>query len=103
MAFLSEIISDSNFPTNLVNEASKCFMCGNKIKEGGMWSAHKLHTCVCLHCAPLLLDWYIDTLLDTQKIDENNDEDNYQKLSNDIIERYKRKKQKKIEQNKDHM
>lgn len=103
MAYLSEIISDSNFPSNLKNDVSTFFLCGNKVKEGGMWSAHKLNTCVCIHCAPILLDWYIDALLDTQEIDENNDEDNFHKLSNDIIERYKRKKQKKIIQNKNHM
>lgn len=103
MAFLSEIISDSNFPSNLKSKASICFLCGNKVKEGGMWSAHKLETCVCLQCAPLLLDWYIDTLLDTQKIDENNDDESCRKLSNDIIQRYKRKKQKKIKQNKKHI
>lgn len=103
MAYLSEILSDSNFSSQHKEEISTCLMCGAKITEGGMWSANKIDTCVCIKCVPVLLDWYIDTLLDTHHLDENDDVNSCMRLSNDIMERYRRKKEKKISQNKRHI
>mgnify|MGYP006987710281 CR=1 FL=1 len=104
MAFLSEILKEgSDIPTKYKEQSSICLMCGEKVHEGGMWATQSIHTCVCEKCAPSLLDWYIDTLLDTKVIDENNDISNVKKLSNDIIERYERKKDKKIKYGKKHL
>ena len=104
MAFLSEILNEEpGIPQRYREEASICLMCGGKIKEGGMWATQQLHTSVCLKCAPSLLDWYIDTLLDTQTIKEADDVANVKKLTCDIIDRYSKKKQMKIKYNKKHM
>ena len=104
MAFLSEILNeDPGIPQRCKDEASICLLCGKKIKEGGMWATQQLHTSVCAKCAPQLLDWYIDTLLDTEEIDESDDISNIKRLSNDIINRYDRKKKKKTINNKKHM
>lgn len=104
MAFLSEILCEEpGIPTKYKEQASVCLMCGEKIEKGGMWATNQLHTSVCKNCAPELLDWYIDTLLDTQEINEIDDIANVRKLSGDIINRYDRKKQKKIKHNKNHM
>lgn len=104
MAFLSEILNESpGIPPKFKEQSSICLMCGEKVDRGGMWATQELHTCVCEKCAPSLLDWYIDTLLDTKIIDENDDITSVTKLSNAIIERYKSKKQKKIEYKKKHI
>ena len=104
MAFLSEILSgNSGIPPKYKEQASVCMMCGEQIVKGGMWATQPLHAGVCQKCAPQLLDWYIDTLLDTQAIDEFDDIANIKRLSNDIIDRYDRKKKKKIVNNKKHM
>lgn len=104
MAFLSEILTEElGIPPKYKDEASVCLMCGEKIKEGGMWASQQIHAGICKKCAPQLLDWYIDTLLDAKVIDEVDDIENVKKLSCDIIDRYNRKKQKKIKGNKRHM
>lgn len=104
MALLSEVLSEGyGIPKEYKEQASKCLMCDDKIEKGGMWATQPLHAGVCDKCAPSLLDWYIDTLLDTKAINEDDDMDNIQKLSNDIIDRYKRKKQKKIQYKKKHI
>ncbi len=104
MAFLSEILSEEpGIPQKNKEQACICLMCGEKVKEGGMWVAQQLHTSVCAKCAPSLLDWYIDTLFDTQAIDEYDDVANIKKLTSDIIDRYNKKKQMKIKYNKRHM
>lgn len=68
-----------------------------------MWATNELHTSICKECAPVILDWYIDTLLDTQGINEFDDINTIRRLSNNIIDRYERKKQKKIRGNKKHI
>ena len=104
MAFLSEILNEeSGIPKRCKDEASICLLCGEKIEEGGMWATQQLHTSVCAKCAPSLLDWYIDTLLDAKVIDESDDVTNVKKLSCDIIDRYNKKKHMKIKYNKGHM
>lgn len=104
MAFLSEILTEElGIPPKYKEEASICLFCGEEIKEGGMWATQRLHAGVCRKCAPQLLDWYIDTLLDTKVLDEVDDVENVKKLSSNIIDRYNRKKQKKIKSNKSHM
>lgn len=104
MAFLSEILTEEpGIPQKYRDEASICLICGEKIKEGGMWATQQLHTSVCAKCAPSLLDWYIDTLLDAKVIDESDDVANVKKLTCDIIDRYNKKKQMKIKYNKRHM
>lgn len=104
MAYLSEILSESSgIPPKCKDEASKCLSCGEKIKQGGMWATQEMHIGICKKCAPVLLDWYIDTLLDTGEIDENDDVESIKRLSNDIISRYDRKKKKKIKYKKKHM
>ncbi len=104
MAFLSEILNEEpGIPQKYKEQSAICIMCGEKNERGGMWATQALHTSVCGKCAPVLLDWYIDTLLDTQEIDESDDIANVKRLSNDIIERYERKKQKKIRYNKKHI
>lgn len=95
MAFLSEILDDKVIPESDRNQAASCCQCGKTIEKGGMWAMNNLHLGICDRCAPILLDWYIDTLNDTQKLSEYDDIGNVQKLSNDIIDRYKRKKDKK--------
>ena len=104
MAFLSEILTEKlGIPQKCKKEASFCLMCGEKIKEGGMWATPQIHVGICQKCAPQLLDLYIDTLLDTRVIDEVDDIENVKKLSCDIIDRYNRKRQKKIKGNRRHM
>lgn len=104
MAYLSEILyDDPGIPQECKNEASICLMCGKKIEKGGMWATQQLHTSICINCSPSLLDWYIDTLLDTQTLNEDNDIENLQKLVCDIINRYDKKKQMKVRYNKKHM
>lgn len=104
MAFLSEILNEEpGIPQKYKDEASMCLMCGEKTKKGGMWATQSLHTCVCVKCAPSLLDWHIDTLLDAEVINESNDIENAKKLTCDILNRYNRKKKKKIELKKNHM
>lgn len=104
MAYLSEILSEQpGIPPKYKEEASVCLMCGEKIESGGMWATQKLHTSICKKCAPSLLDWYIDTLLDTKEISEENDIASVKRLSNDIIKRYERKKNKKIKYAKKHL
>lgn len=104
MAFLSEILCEEpGIPPEYKEQASICLLCGDKVKEGGMWTTYQLHTCVCAKCAPSLLDWYIDTLLDTQMIDEVDDVANIKRLACDIMDRYNKKKQMKIQHNKKHM
>lgn len=104
MAFLSEILNEEpGIPPKYKEQASICLMCGDRIQKGGMWATQQIHTSICKKCAPSLLDWYIDALLDTQEIDESDDIENVKKLSNDIVDRYHRKKQKKIKHNKIHM
>lgn len=104
MAFLSEILKESSgLPEKYRKEASICCECGEKISNGGMWAMDKLHLGICEKCAPILLDWYIDTLLDVGTINEIDDIENVKKLSDDIIIRYKRKRDKKIKQEKAHL
>lgn len=104
MAFLSEILNgEPRIPQKYKDEASICLMCGKKTEKGGMWATQLLHTCVCVKCSPSLLDWYIDTLLDAEVLNEVDDIKNAKKLSCDILDRYIRKKKKKIELNKNHM
>lgn len=104
MAFLSEILNEQQgIPERCKEEASICLMCGEKIAEGGMWATQQIHTSVCAKCAPSLLDWYIDTLLDSKVIDESDDISNLKKLTGDIIDRYKKKKNMKIKYKKRHM
>jgi len=104
MAFLSEILNEEpGIPPKYKEQASLCLMCGKKIEKGGMWATNELHTSICKECAPVLLDWYIDTLLDTQEINEVDDINTIRRLSNNIIDRYERKKQKKISGNKKHI
>lgn len=102
MAYLSEIINGA-IPKEFAEEASVCCECGKKIHSGGMWAMQEAHIGICKDCSSVLLDWYIDTLLDTGIIDENDDVESVQKLSNDIIGRYKWKKQRKEKYNKNHM
>lgn len=103
MAYLSEILKDPEINSQCKDEISTCLVCGQKNTEGGMWATNKIETCICSKCAPVLLDWYIDTLLDTHQLDENDDDNSCIRLSKDITERYRRKKDKKISQNKAHM
>ena len=104
MAFLSEILNqEPGIPQKYKEQSSICLMCGEKADKGGMWATHELHTCVCEKCAPSLLDWYIDTLLDTKQINEEDDIVNIKKLSNEIIDRYKKKKDMKIRYGKNHL
>lgn len=104
MAYLSEILNEqSGIPKKYREEASVCLMCGKKIKFGGMWATQKIHAGVCEKCAPTLLDWYIDTLFDVKEISEEDDIASVKKLSNDIIERYERKKKKKVQYKKKHL
>lgn len=104
MAFLSEILSEvPGIPQQYKEQASICLMCGEKNERGGMWATYRLHTSVCKKCAPSLLDWYIDTLLDGQEINESDDIANIKRLSNDIICRYEKKKLDKVKHNKKHM
>lgn len=104
MAFLSEILCEKQgIPEPFRSQASKCCECGKTISQGGMWAMNENHLGICNKCAPILLDWYIDALLDTGEIQEDNDILTVQKLSNDIIERYRRKKEKKAKYSKKHM
>jgi len=106
MAFLSEILNEPDgIPDFFKEQASYCCCCKDKISSGGMWVLYieNGHLGICKKCAPSLLDWYIDTLLDTGAIDENDDIEDVMKLSNDIIGRYKRKKEQKIKWNKKHL
>jgi len=106
MAYLSELIEEFTHDIHMkkfVGEMSKCISCGEKITNGGMWAMNEQHIGICKECAPILLDLYIDTLLDTGIIDENNDIESIKKLSNDIIVRYERKKEKKMQHNKTHL
>lgn len=104
MAFLSEILNEEpGIPQKFKEQSSICLMCGEKTDHGGMWATQELHTCVCKRCAPSLLDWYIDTLLDTGEIDEYEDISSVKRLINDIVDRYERKKKKKIQHNKKHI
>ncbi len=104
MAFLSNVLQEElGIPQNYREEAAICLMCGKKNENGGMWATPNLHTSICKNCAPSLLDWYIDTLLDTQEMDESDDIANIKRLSNDIIDRYNHKKKAKIKHNKNHM
>lgn len=103
MALLSEILQEEpGIPPKCKEEASICLMCGEKTDIGGMWATMQLHTCVCPKCAPSLLDWYIDTLLDAKEIDEVDDIANVKRLSNGIIDRYEKKKLMKARYNKKH-
>lgn len=104
MAFLSEILNESDgIPEELKKQASFCCSCRTEISNGGMWAMNREHLGICKKCAPILLDWYIDALLDSDIINESNDIENVIKLSNDIAVRYKRKKEKKVSGNKKHM
>lgn len=104
MAYLSEILTEEpGIPLKFKEQVSLCCMCGKKISSGGMWATQEAHLGICKDCAPSLLDWYIDTLLDSDIINENDDIENIKNLSNSIIDRYKRKKQKKEKYKKNHM
>lgn len=104
MSYLSEILTEENgLPKDVKKEVSICMECGNKIEKGGMWATQNSHLGICKDCASALLDFYIDTLLDTQEIDENDDIGSIKRLTSDIVERYERKKSKKIKYNKKHM
>lgn len=103
MAFLSEVLNDTTIPQSCRNEAAACILCGEKIQKGGMWAGHKIHIGICKKCSPQLLDLYIDTLLDTGMLEETDDVSNVKTLCDDIIVRYKRKREKKEAGNKSHL
>ncbi len=102
MAFLSDMLK-SDMLREQHKEASFCCSCNKKITNGGMWAMSKNNLGICKECAPVLLDWYIDSLLDTDVINESDDVENMKKLSNDISVRYKRKIDKKLNYGRDHM
>ena len=104
MALLSEIIKESSgIPKEYRKEAAVCCNCGEKISHGGMWAMYEHHIGICKKCSTSLLDWYIDTLIDTGEIDEVDDIKNVKRLTNDIIDRYKKKHDQKLRLGKKHM
>lgn len=102
MAYLSEVIN-GGIPKEFADEASICCMCGEKISHGGMWAMQEHHVGICKDCANYLIDWYIDTLLDTQKINEDEDIENIKKIICNVLDRYNHKKKMKKKYNKNHM
>jgi len=70
MAKLSKTLRSGGIPTKCKEEMSKCCFCGEDISHGGMWAAANHHLGICEKCAPLLIDWYADTLMDTSDFEE---------------------------------
>lgn len=65
MARLSQVIG--GIPKEHEDECKKCFFCDKDITKGGMW-AGRHHIGVCKECSPSLIDFFIDTLDDNEKI-----------------------------------
>lgn len=102
MAYLSEHVNFAR-TNEFEKEILNCCICGKEISKGGMWAMQEHHIGICKDCAHSLLELYIDTLLDSGEISEENDVESMIRLSNDILDRYKDKKEKKEKLNKNHM
>lgn len=104
MAFLSDYTGENAlFPIGKKDEEPKCCSCGKTISKGGLWSMNQMELSICEDCAPILLDWYIDTLMDSENLSKDDDIENIKNLSTGIIERYDRKKKKMIKYKKKHI
>lgn len=49
---------------------SQCYSCGEQITHGGMWAGDEYHLGVCKECSLHLINWYIDTVMDTTSFEK---------------------------------
>lgn len=93
MAKLSEITGSMGITEQYREEAKKCCFCGEKISHGGMWSADDQHLGICEGCAPFLIDWYVDTLMDTSSFEMLSIDDKKNKVMETVNKRLEKKEE----------
>ncbi|MCY6372450.1 hypothetical protein [Clostridium ganghwense] len=69
MSKISDIKKVDAIPHDCREQLSTCVFCGDKINNGGCWSA-KMPIGVCKSCSNQLVDLLIDTLEDTMHFEE---------------------------------
>jgi len=100
MARLSKTLG-SSIPEKYQKEMSQCYFCGEQITHGGMWAGDEHHLGVCKECSPLLIDWYVDTVMDTTGFEKLNLDEKKKEVFN-VVERRLEKKEGLLKQmNKD--
>ena len=96
MAKLSKTLG-SSIPEKYQKEMSHCCLCGEQITHGGMWAGDEHHLGICKECSPSLIDWYVDTIMDTTDFEKMSLEEKKKEVF-EVVERRLEKKEGLLQQ-----